>query len=760
MSLDSSENTKGLPEFNAYDEELSVRLLAAFKSQLRTDCTFIVGENYDTEADCVELPNTDNTNENNSSDDPDDSDRIVGLNSSVDGVIEIKCNRLLLCIVSPVLNAMLNTSNMKESQNNSVIKLPQDSPLGFELLVKYSYSDDVTLTTNNVFAVLQIASKYRVSRLEDECLLYLKNELEWKDALLLLIGAFNKQKKQQFVIESCLKILEYRPPSDQLALINCIEFLVDMPLILLKKLLKSDKLCINEEIIFIQCLKWNFVQNIKRQRKESNVKTKMSHVEYGTLINKQFGTNLIETESKNNNNNSDSKDNSDSKENKDNSDNNDDDNDDNDRDENKDEMKGNNNDNNRNTVSGGSVFGNANITTSQDDLIIGKNDVMYELVPFIRFPLMSGKFITDEVKPLNILSDDEILSLLMYQYSPEKFETINFDSDSSSSEKTPPKSTTNKNKNKNGKSYRKDKLSFCARKREIADPKYRYETPFLRLVKKQTKYQKNSLFEIAFDFTKSKIVPILSTAVNVVPNNNNNNGINNWLHNNNIGNINNNNNNNNNINNNNFNGNNVTQDNGGWIGIVKSNCKSDQELVNRSNLVYFRKITAMKGRLLMSCGSGTRVGKYELRAFTSTDGNGKQIGDGIKIDITDIEYDSDNDELNNEYMTINRNEVFVNETIHCRFDFTNYSNEQQATQHPIVLHSGWIGIVQPIASRLETDNDNVHVNYFHIRNTVGEHTIDATQAGQYEIRMFTRDDAGMMIGTGIPITVKLRGPAM
>ena len=142
MSLDiDAENAASVPAFNDYEKPLSERLLSAFKSQLRTDCTFVVGEKYDPEGDSIEIPNNDeNPIDFKSSANETLTD--TG-NDSYGNIVEIRCNRLLLCIVSPVLNAMLNTSVMKESKLNSTVNLPEDSPLGFELLVRYSYSDQI-----------------------------------------------------------------------------------------------------------------------------------------------------------------------------------------------------------------------------------------------------------------------------------------------------------------------------------------------------------------------------------------------------------------------------------------------------------------------------------------------------------------------------------------------------------------------------------------------------------------------------------------
>ena len=46
-----------------------------------------------------------------------------------------------------------------------------------------------------------------------------------------------------------------------------------------------------------------------------------------------------------------------------------------------------------------------------------KSILLQELSPFVRFGLMNGKYFVEKVKPLNILTKDEIIEILSYQHA-------------------------------------------------------------------------------------------------------------------------------------------------------------------------------------------------------------------------------------------------------------------------------------------------------------------------------------------------------
>eukprot|EP01084_Bolivina_argentea_P070180 127617_1 len=87
---------------------------------------------------------------------------------------EYNLNRIFLSMISPVFNAMLFGS-MKESQPNSDVIIHDMEPQIFECIIKFAYCNDPKVTSCNVLSVIQACDKYQIKSLSDTCYQYLQS---------------------------------------------------------------------------------------------------------------------------------------------------------------------------------------------------------------------------------------------------------------------------------------------------------------------------------------------------------------------------------------------------------------------------------------------------------------------------------------------------------------------------------------------------------------------------------------------------------
>eukprot|EP01084_Bolivina_argentea_P266494 452019_1 len=88
---------------------------------------------------------------------------------------EFKLHRICLAAISPVWEAML-FGQMKESEPNAQVSIPDIHPDGFQSVVNFAYNNDPKLTSENVLLIQQICDKYQIKSLLSICNAYiLKN---------------------------------------------------------------------------------------------------------------------------------------------------------------------------------------------------------------------------------------------------------------------------------------------------------------------------------------------------------------------------------------------------------------------------------------------------------------------------------------------------------------------------------------------------------------------------------------------------------
>ncbi|KAH7721802.1 BTB/POZ domain-containing protein 6 [Aphelenchoides avenae] len=132
------------------------------------------------------------------------------------------------------------------------------SPDGFLALSRYIYTDEVVITEDNVESVIQVADKYLLTGLLDECVKWLKENVSAANVCrFLLLGELYSE-----VGEVCWE-LALSHGNDTL---NSEAFLT-LPKNLLAKMFASDRLAADEVTIYGRAVDW-----AKRQFKTESMK--------------------------------------------------------------------------------------------------------------------------------------------------------------------------------------------------------------------------------------------------------------------------------------------------------------------------------------------------------------------------------------------------------------------------------------------------------------------------------------------------------
>jgi hypothetical protein len=91
-------------------------------------------------------------------------------------------HKFLLSMSSPVFEAMFYgplASNKKE------IRLKEEDPEAFKTVLRYLYTDEPQLKEEIVMATLYSAKKYMLDKLEEECIAFAIQNLNWKNAITI-----------------------------------------------------------------------------------------------------------------------------------------------------------------------------------------------------------------------------------------------------------------------------------------------------------------------------------------------------------------------------------------------------------------------------------------------------------------------------------------------------------------------------------------------------------------------------------------------
>ena len=115
----------------------------------------------------------------------------------------IHAHKFLLSLGSPVLHAMFY-SNLADSRSD--IPLDDCDPLSFLEFIRYLYSDEVHLTSGNVFELLYLAKKYIVPFLAESCCRFLELELRENNVFRILEHA--RLFSESHLEQQCWKLLD------------------------------------------------------------------------------------------------------------------------------------------------------------------------------------------------------------------------------------------------------------------------------------------------------------------------------------------------------------------------------------------------------------------------------------------------------------------------------------------------------------------------------------------------------------------------
>jgi hypothetical protein len=114
-----------------------------------------------------------------------DATFLVGRHSYVQ---TFPCHRHILRVASPVFDAMLNGPEAKDKTkdkfaHNPVIRLTDQDPQAFEVILKYLYTDKLELNDKTIMTTLHSARKYKLDKLQEECSTFVTQKMSVRNVI-------------------------------------------------------------------------------------------------------------------------------------------------------------------------------------------------------------------------------------------------------------------------------------------------------------------------------------------------------------------------------------------------------------------------------------------------------------------------------------------------------------------------------------------------------------------------------------------------
>uniref|UniRef100_A0A914WBW4 BTB domain-containing protein n=1 Tax=Plectus sambesii TaxID=2011161 RepID=A0A914WBW4_9BILA len=167
----------------------------------------------------------------------------------------IPAHKFVLSTGSAVFDAMFNgamaaAGASNGAHNNDDIELPDVEPAAFLALLKFLYSDDVTIGPESVMTTLYTAKKYAVPSLENACVDFLKRNLSPDNAFMLLTQARLFDEPQLAAL--CLEMIDKHTAEALNA-----EGFTDIDLETLCAVLERDTLRIREAPLYQAVVRWS-----------------------------------------------------------------------------------------------------------------------------------------------------------------------------------------------------------------------------------------------------------------------------------------------------------------------------------------------------------------------------------------------------------------------------------------------------------------------------------------------------------------------
>jgi hypothetical protein len=135
------------------------------------------------------------------------------------------------------------------ADNGPIVRLPDTNEESLEQFLRFLYTEECTLTADNVVATMYLANKYIIPSLNKKCVNFLLENLNTANVLDILEPATRFKEKE--LKKQCLKLIQ----SNTSEVVNSRGF-TDMSQPTLAILLNQDKLKIPEVELFQAVLKW------------------------------------------------------------------------------------------------------------------------------------------------------------------------------------------------------------------------------------------------------------------------------------------------------------------------------------------------------------------------------------------------------------------------------------------------------------------------------------------------------------------------
>lgn len=161
--------------------------------------------------------------------------------------LKIPAHKFVLSIGSVVFDAMFNGGFAAEPCHD--IEIPDIEPASFLSLLRFLYTDEVSIGPDTVMSTLYAAKKYTVPTLEQKCVDFLKSNLGPDNAFTLLSQARLFDEPQ--LAEMCLACID----KSTLDSFNA-EGFTDIDVETLKSVLQRDSLGARESELFNAVIKW------------------------------------------------------------------------------------------------------------------------------------------------------------------------------------------------------------------------------------------------------------------------------------------------------------------------------------------------------------------------------------------------------------------------------------------------------------------------------------------------------------------------
>ncbi len=158
--------------------------------------------------------------------------------------------RSILSGRSPVFRAMFRSGLRESNIENKLIPIhiPDVTPKAFLIILEYIYTNKFKLCMETSFQVLYAAKKYCLQSVIDECITFIKSNINYDNALNMLTVAYKIHEQQlidfaEAYVQQCSNI------------INCKSFFA-LPEYILKTILERSMIYSNEINILFAVIRW------------------------------------------------------------------------------------------------------------------------------------------------------------------------------------------------------------------------------------------------------------------------------------------------------------------------------------------------------------------------------------------------------------------------------------------------------------------------------------------------------------------------